>query len=489
MIKTLLLSCLVSCCLAVDNTVLIRSHIQDNAAAQTAPAAVQTAPEGSMPSALKEDELDLKQLRIAKNVDEWRLWTEPIRQRYAQEEDLNFERAVVIQADGKLPAEAFVKKSAVRLKTKKAGSFLKKAREASGRLHAELAHRKYARRAYLDLLSRQDPSVVPTYGLIGWFANTGLKIGGKWPNSAKNGSSLCPSLSGKPPLDAGTFKVYDGTCVPLPEATFSTAASVIKTDSIGAYLSGTATDYVSFWTADAGVVQVGAMPLTICSVTKYMDTAAKGHVLCGAPAATAIGGGSFVHGHFWLNNTLNATYGKLSKYSTHVAGYAKYGKTIVSNLVFPANTGWLAMCGTVDGVSSSNIWVNTPNTMVATGSVGCANAYTKFQVGQVACGGTAAAPTAFDGFGINLQKATTLPVPLQSVCLSSNFAVMEVLIWNRVLTTMEINPIMNYFKALQEPFTTTTINNRTNFTKAGSIHRAANWYLLIALSAASTWIL
>jgi len=180
---------------------------------------------------------------------------------------------------------------------------------------------------------------------------------------------------------------------------------------------------------------------TVCSVTRYgissvpNSTASQGRVL----QAT---------GANWLQGQYNG-----------YSGVAFYGQWIASFFQSNAASSWVVMCGQADGINPSSVYVGDAWQNLGNGNVGI-NAQT------------------IKSIGINDPNSFNKS--------NSDWAIMELITWSRILTPAEITPVMQYLRWKSQTITTTTTTTTTTGTstiKSGvAERRAIVIVLLLAIS-------
>lgn len=355
---------------------------------------------------------------------------------------------VIVQADGDTPEAALsrlIENSAMspkgsvlqRGQRKREQTFIK----ASLNQRVTFKNQNYSPETQQNL-PPPTSALVPQSGLYTWFKNADAGV--LWPNSAlttsaassgsgANGTENATTTAAPAPAPAAGGAPASATAGPgSGNGSNGGTITVVKGVTNGNFITGAITDTFTF----------GAIlpPIyTICSVTRYgSSTLANMQRILTVPSA---GGVNWIHGH-WAGGA-----GSTTAYT----GVAFYGQWATSWSQSQNKATWVALCGMSDGISPSRVYADYPLNEVANGIVGptgsntlsvCVNCYTA---------------TAGKEF--------------------SDFAIMEVITWNRLLTPQEAGQVLTYFSYLNSPLattttttTTTTVNKTSNITvKSGSI--------------------
>jgi len=313
-------------------------------------------------------------------------------------------KAFVIRPGGGLQKESFILQGS---RVVSGQSVMQKIRSQSSVRLAQLRqmHRRQMMANYFRLLHLQTPAVVPMNGILAWFP--GANCSATWPNAAP-GSTAAAVVTGAP----------------------------ISGTTVGKYISGLATDSISFGT----VPQVlGTQAYTVCTVSSYANSSTpitSGRVFGTSAVPTWFQGQSM-------------GFSGIAMYGDPPGPTAVAGGFVTSYYLASGTPAWTVMCGTGDGGSGSAIYVNGPGNK-GSGVIG---------INAAAMGAT---NNIVVGSKVNQGSETAPPW---------NF--MELISWNRTLSAYEINPIMNYLMAEIAPFVPTTTTTTTpNITKA-SAHRTS----------------
>jgi len=161
----------------------------------------------------------------------------------------------------------------------------------------------------------------------------------------------------------------------------------------GQFISGNSTASVDF----GYILGDLANTFTICSATKYFNANSRGRIIQGAS-------GAMVHGHWNSNN-----------------GVANYGNGWITATKNNSNLQWLVMCGSSDQVAYQTAYVDIGSSV--------ANASASSQL---------SGPQVGDVF-VNINKGSGT-----NASEFSDFAIMEVITWDRVLAPAELTNVMSY---------------------------------------------
>lgn len=226
---------------------------------------------------------------------------------------------------------------------------------------------------------------------------------------------------------AATAAATNGSAPKEATASPGNKIVVVQNERMGSYLTGSPTDSYVFGTILPG-------NYTICSASRYGNAVGaqrSGFILTSSNKLWA-------HGH-----------------QNGYVGVASYGQWVTSNYAGFKIPTWVVMCGSSDGIHASDVYTGQGYN-IGNGKVGATGSLTQVTV-NLPAGGVG---------GVTSNSSASN--------LTSDWALMEVITWNRIITPAEVNDVVSWLNYQTQPFAAPAVVVAANVTVKASALRTCS---------------